>query len=217
MYYRLRQPVKPLYIQATKRTKSMNFRFSVPAIIVLCLSNSAYAENEHHSTYKGQQHRSIKSLSAADIADLQAGAGWGLAKSAELNGVPGPLHLLEMQDEIDLTSSQLAQITKVYDEMRSTAKTLGEQLIAQESMLDEKFRNDIPTTNELQSILGQIGSTRSELRFVHLSAHLKMPDILSANQIDTYNRLRGYTDNDPCENVPEGHDETMWKKHNNCG
>jgi len=188
----------------------------VLAISALCLCNTAVAESDHHSPYADQQQRNIKSLSAADITDLKAGAGWGLAKAAELNGVPGPLHLLEMQNQIDLTASQLAQITKVFDEMRSEAKALGEQLIVQETKLDEKFRNDIPTTDELQSMLDSIGSIRSALRYTHLAAHLKMPEILSDDQIQTYNRLRGYTDNDPCENVPDGHHESMWKKHNNC-
>jgi len=31
-----------------------------------------------------------------------------------------------------------------------------------------------------------------------------------------YNELRGYSSDDPCENVPEGHDPEMWKRHNNC-
>ncbi|OED38556.1 hypothetical protein AB833_19255 [Chromatiales bacterium (ex Bugula neritina AB1)] len=194
----------------------MKIRLLALSIAALCLNNTTLAEGDHHSAYAGEQHRSIKSLSSADIADLKAGAGWGLAKSAELNGVPGPLHLLEMQDEIELSALQLQQITKVFNEMRSTARTLGEQLTDQESKLDEKFRNDIPAEDELKSILSEIGSTRSALRYVHLSAHLKMPEILSSHQIKTYNRIRGYTDTNPCENVPEGHDETMWKKHNGC-
>jgi len=194
----------------------MKHLVKVLAISMLCLNYTAVADSNHHSPYADQQQRSIKSLSAADITDLQSGAGWGLAKAAELNGVPGPLHLLEMESEIDLTASQLARITKIFDEMRSEAKALGEQLIMQERKLDEKFRNDIPTSDELQTILNNIGSIRSALRYTHLAAHLKMPDILSDNQIETYNRLRGYTDNDPCENVPDGHDETMWKKHNDC-
>jgi len=43
------------------------------------------------------------------------------------------------------------------------------------------------------------------LRFVHLDTHLRTPDILSAEQINKYNTLRGYSSNDPCENIPEGH------------
>jgi hypothetical protein len=52
--------------------------------------------------------------------------------------------------------------------------------------------------------------------FVHLSAHLKTPDILKSEQITLYNKLRGYSSDDPCENVPRGHDPEMWKKHHNC-
>lgn len=184
---------------------------------LIFLTNLSFAESEHHSPYAGEQHRSIKSLSAADIADLKAGAGWGLAKSAELNGVPGPLHLLEMRDEISLSESQVTQITEVFNQMRSSAKLLGAQLIDQESMLDERFSNDIPETDELRTLLNKIGTTRTELRYVHLSAHLKMPEILSEDQIETYNRIRGYTSADPCQKVPEGHDESMWGKHNGCG
>lgn len=195
----------------------MKTRFILLTTGLIFLTSLSFAESEHPSPYAGEQHRSIKSLSAADIADLKAGAGWGLAKSAELNGVPGPLHLLEMRDEISLSESQVTQITEVFNQMRSSAKRLGAQLIDQESMLDERFSNNIPATVELRALLNKIGTTRTELRYVHLSAHLKMPEILSEDQIDTYNRIRGYTSTDPCKNVPEGHDESMWRKHNGCG
>ena len=49
------------------------------------------------SPYAGQESRRIKSLSEQDIAELRAGRGWGLAKAAELNGMPGPAHLLELR------------------------------------------------------------------------------------------------------------------------
>jgi len=39
---------------------------------------------------------------------------------------------------------------------------------------------------------------------------------LSTDQIDNYAVLRGYA-SDPCSNVPDGHDATMWKRHNGCG
>ena len=54
------------------------------------------------------------------------------------------------------------------------------------------------------------------LRYVHLSAHLNTPDILKSEQITLYNKLRGYSSDDPCENVPKSHDPKMWKKHHDC-
>jgi hypothetical protein len=55
-----------------------------------------------------------------------------------------------------------------------------------------------------------------ELRYVHLVTHLETSSILTPQQIEKYNRLRGYGSGDPCKNIPQGHDAEMWKKHNNC-
>ena len=68
------------------------------------------------SKYAGQEGRAIKSLSVDDIAELQRG-GWGLAKAAELNGVPGPAHLLEMKNEVSLTVEQVGSIEVIYADM----------------------------------------------------------------------------------------------------
>ena len=46
--------------------------------------------------YAGQQARPIKSLSDDDIAALREGEGMGMAKAAELNGYPGPAHVLQL-------------------------------------------------------------------------------------------------------------------------
>ena len=48
------------------------------------------SKESYRSPYAGQENRQIKSLSANDIQELKRGGGWGLAKAAELNGLPGP-------------------------------------------------------------------------------------------------------------------------------
>lgn len=190
---------------------------SIGVVVTGVVALPVAAKNDgHHSQYAGQQSRAIKSLSADDVTALKAGAGWGLAKVAELNGVPGPRHLLEMKDEIDLSQAQVEAIEAIYQKMNASAVRLGEQLIEQEYALEQRFRNNIPDSEELEQLLSEIGKTRSALRWVHLSAHLDTPDILSPAQLTNYNRLRGYH-SDPCESVPAGHDAKMWKKHNNCG
>ncbi len=77
------------------------------------------------SKYAGEESRKIKSLSDSDIDDLLNGRGWGLAKAAELNGVPGPKHLLEMSSEIDLSPEQISAINAVWADMNTKAKALG--------------------------------------------------------------------------------------------
>ena len=160
--------------------------------------------------------RQIKSLSADDIHQLEQGSGWGLAKAAELNGMPGPVHLLELRQQILLTDDQVAQIEAIFEHMRSQAILLGKRLIELEIELDSSFANGTVTEEQLRGYLVAIADVRSELRYVHLVAHLKTPTILTPHQIHTYNELRGYGAGDPCESVPNGHDPQRWKMHNNC-
>ena len=186
---------------------------------MLMLGFAAQAGDTQHSQvskYTGQENRTIKSLSPEDIAELKRGGGWGLAKAAELNGVPGPAHLLEMKDEIPLDDEQASAITKIYHAMKSQAIEQGQKLIVLEQKLERHFQNRTITSAILRSSLNAIAEVRKELRYIHLAAHLKTPEIMSENQIKKYNALRGYSNPDPCANIPEGHNAEMWRKHNGC-
>lgn len=187
--------------------------------LVLVLSPSSALSDSghgHKSKYAGEEKRAIKSLSDADIDDLRNGRGWGLAKAAELNGVPGPIHLLEMKEEIDLSDEQVERIEALYNRMKKDAVVLGEELIMLERELNDHFADRTITRELLEKLLAMIEVARMKLRFAHLSAHLETPAIVSEKQIQLYNKLRGYSNDDPCENIPVGHDPEMWKKHNNC-
>ena len=73
-------------------------RLPVVAIVLSFVASVAFAQ----SPYVGMQTRSIKALSDQQIADLKAGRGMGLALPAELNGYPGPAHVLELADQLGL-------------------------------------------------------------------------------------------------------------------
>ena len=194
--------------------------FLISVLLLTCSMPSLASDKHHnhsgHSQYAGQEQRAIKSLSADDIAELQRGGGWGLAKAAELNGVPGPLHLLELKDKIPLTREQIREITELYQSMKQQATELGLRLIELERQLEQYFQNRTIDDHLLKTSLADIATVRESLRYTHLSAHLVTPTILSETQIQTYNALRGYDSVDPCDNVPEGHNATMWRKHNGC-
>jgi hypothetical protein len=183
--------------------------------LILSFSFAA-SDPAYKSKYAGQERRKIKSLSETDIEDLENGKGWGLAKAAELNGVPGPAHILEMREEIHLTPEQTHQIEELYKTMKEQAIPLGLELIELERQLNEHFANRTITDDVLRESLEKIATVYKELRYVHLATHLKTPHILTLEQITLYNQLRGYSSDDPCENIPVGHDPEMWKKHNNC-
>jgi len=146
------------------------------------------------SPYRGEERQGIPTLSEEDIRQIESGEGWGLAKAAELNGVPGPAHLLEMADRgaIHLSAEQLQSIRSLHDDMKARAIPVGKRLIEQERELNQRFASGDLNETELRQLLAEIGKTRSELRFIHLSSHLKTLPVLSDHQVQLYNRLRGY-------------------------
>ena len=198
----------------------MYWKVTIMLVAIVLMPLSAFSvsghSHQHQSKYVGQEMREIKSLSETDIEELRNGKGWGLAKAAELNGVPGPAHLLEMKKEIGLNPEQIHAIENLYQKMKQEAIPLGLELIELEKQLNNHFSNQTITDELLRELLQKISQVYSELRYVHLSTHLKTPEIITSDQITLYNKLRGYSSDDPCKNIPKGHDPEMWKKHHNC-
>jgi len=108
----------------------MNSLIVALLIVLLPFPALAQGEHTHSSPYAGQQLREIKSLSAEDIAELEEGGGWGLAKAAELNGMPGPSHVLKMKHELRLTADQEASTQRILEKMRDEAITEGRRFVA---------------------------------------------------------------------------------------
>lgn len=123
---------------------------------------------------------------------LKSGSGWGLAKSAELNGLPGPLHVLELQKELDLNESQLKQVQAIWQKMNSEAIKQGARYIQAEKAIERYFQEKRDNTQELKVLLADSAQQLALLRGVHLDAHLKMKPILSQHQVILYKRHRGY-------------------------
>jgi Spy/CpxP family protein refolding chaperone len=207
----------------------LNKRFFAVGLVtaIMSLGSTASAQILHHgshaapatsSTYAGEQTRAITSLSQDDMQALSQGEGWGLAKPAELNGVPGPAHLLELAQEIGLSKPQVEQIQKLFNEMKAQAIALGNEYIASEKAVDNYFRQNQFSDRLLRDVVDQAEQARANLRFLHLSYHHKTLDVVTPEQIKQYNELRGYDQvrEDPCANIPAGHDAQMFRKHMGC-
>ncbi|MEX2198104.1 MAG: periplasmic heavy metal sensor [Burkholderiales bacterium] len=165
------------------------------AAALLCLMGAApvaLAAGPASTPYAGEQHRDIKALSPRDVQDLLAGRGMGLAKSAELNGYPGPAHVLELSDRLGLTAEQSARTKSVFEAMETRARALGKALVEREAELERLFASRRITSAALEASLAEISKLQGELRRVHLEAHLAQTDILTPEQIAAYAELRGY-------------------------
>jgi hypothetical protein len=144
--------------------------------------------------YAGMQTRSIKALSDQQIADLRAGRGMGLALAAELNGYPGPSHLLELADKLGLSDAQRNSARSMFEAMKAETIPIGEHLIAQEAALDKLFADHVITPEKLSAATAEIGATQAELRAAHLKYHLSTVAMLEPAQVQQYTVLRGYGD-----------------------
>ncbi|MRH78027.1 hypothetical protein GH984_04845 [Spiribacter sp. C176] len=186
-------------------------------IALMLIAPPSLGSAQHaHSPYSGQENRAIKSLSEDDLAELRRGGGWGLALAAELNGVPGPTHLMELADEIELEDNQQNAINDIYERMRTRAIEAGERFIEAEASLEAAFQSGQLSPERLREHLDTIAQRRSDLRYAHLAAHLETMDVISPNQVKRYNKLRGYDASSACDDVPDGHDPAMWRRHNGC-
>ena len=159
---------------------------------VLALALTAPAAAQHAQPYAGMQARAVKALSPDQIADLKAGRGMGLALAAELNGYPGPSHVIELAKELDLTPAQKQQAQALFDAMKAETVPLGEALIAAEGDLDRQFAARSITPVSLAVATDAIGATQAKLRAAHLKYHLTMLDVLTPEQVKRYAELRGY-------------------------
>ena len=158
------------------------------------------AQHEHggggtdstRSPYADLADREIKALAVEDMAGLRAGEGMGLALAAELNGYPGPRHVLELAHDLGISPEVVRQLEAVRDSMRASAVALGERLIAAERRLDRALATHAIDDGTLRDMTSEIAGLTGELRYVHLRAHLAVTQLLTAEQVERYQRLRGY-------------------------
>jgi hypothetical protein len=172
-------------------------RFALAASF--CIFSTTLVQAQHHHTttaspYAGFEARAVKALSDREIEDLKAGRGMGLALAAELNGYPGPLHVLELREQLGLTEAQRLHMQELYEAMKAEAIPLGERLIGQETELDRQFADGTITPARLAGATAAIGTTQGELRAAHLRHHLSTLDLLTPGQVRLYRELRGYSD-----------------------
>ena len=146
------------------------------------------------SPYIGQTSRSIKALSDQEVADYLAGKGMGLAKTAELNGYPGPAHVLELAAQLELSPTQKATTEAIFERMQTRAIDSGKRLIEEERKLDALFASKAISPSLLHQALDAIASLQREVREIHLQAHLEQVEVLNAAQVMNYWHLRGYAD-----------------------
>lgn len=170
------------------------------------LLHSGYPQQMVHSPYISQLSSSVRGLSPQEVDDLLNGRGAGFARTAELNSYPGPRHVLDLQQELDLSADQIRQVEAVFQQMEAQAQQTGREIVERESRFNQGFANKTITEADLQAQTQELAQLYGRLRAIHLQAHLQITPLLSAQQIAEYNELRGYTNPvSPNEHQHQGH------------
>jgi hypothetical protein len=164
----------------------------------------AGAAQTAESPYTVLENRPIKALSADQVEGYETGQGMGFALAAELNGYPGPKHVLEFGSELGLSEAQLGSTEKAFADMKESAEDLGGQIVTLERELDQLFASHAIDAENLATQVAQIAQLQGQLRTVHLSAHLVMMGILNHDQIRRYIELRGYHGGEHQGHHPDG-------------
>ena len=154
----------------------MNKLHYICSCLMALMINVALADPA--SPYAGQQTRDIKALAPEDVEAYLSGKGMGLAKAAELNGYPGPAHVLAMATELDLSPDQKQRTEALFTSMEAKAIDLGHVLIEQERELDRQFASKTATPESVAVTLQRVGELQAKVRAAHLQAHLA--------QLETY-------------------------------
>ncbi|MGD2070407.1 MAG: Spy/CpxP family protein refolding chaperone [Gemmatimonadota bacterium] len=162
------------------------------AILALAASPPPlHAQHGAHSPYAGSGSEEVQTLTPQEVAGLLEGEGMGLARPAELNGYPGPRHVLDLADSLRLSDEQRRLTQETFDAMQERAAELGRRIVDEEKALDAGFAAAADAA-ALEARVREVGRLRAELRWTHLAAHLRMVEILSVHQRHEYDRLRGY-------------------------
>jgi Spy/CpxP family protein refolding chaperone len=161
-------------------------------MLVLMMALPPASANGQESPYTDFAGRETKSLSPEQIEQYLEGKGMGLALAGELNGYPGPKHVLELAQELGLSLAQRGSTEELFETMQAEAQRLGREIVEQEILLDAQFANGEIDEARLKQITEEIGRLNGRLRGVHLNAHLEMKKVLTRHQAMLYQSARGY-------------------------
>ena len=142
--------------------------------------------------YAGHDAREISAFSDDEVRQHREGRGLGYARPGEVNGYPGPMHILELGNGLGLTPEQRAAITAVFERMAARAKLAGAAYMDAEKALDSAFKSGTADAPTVARLVRDADLKRAEFRLSHLDAHLEAAPILTAEQRQKYAELRGY-------------------------
>src|SRR6185436_1321947 len=162
------------------------------AVLSFVFVFAATAGAQVHKPYAGEQGRPIKALSESETRQILEGAGMGYARTAELNRFPGPMHVLELADELALTPEQRALTAALMNAHKAEARAIGAKRVESERAIERLFQSGVVDEAVLAKSVREAADLEGAYRLAHLETHRRMRALLSEEQVERYILLRGY-------------------------
>lgn len=160
------------------------------ACLLTLLFVSATPAAAQQAGHSGHQARGHAETQAREFSNLQQGRGMDMARAAENNRYPGPMHVLEHAEALELSDDQIERSRELMSRVKTRAPELGRQIVDGEKRLEAMFAEGSVEPSSMDSLLMEIAELRAQLRSIHLTAHLDQAAILTEAQITKYMELR---------------------------
>jgi Spy/CpxP family protein refolding chaperone len=118
------------------------------------------------------------------------GRGFGMAFAADQNGYPGPMHVLELKDRLALSAEQEARVRALMHAMFAESRPKSARLLDAEKRLRALFAGGGADEAAVRAATAEVERARTDVRLVHLRAHLKTRDVLTEAQRRAYHEAR---------------------------
>jgi len=166
----------------------------VAALLVATAMPAAAQQGEQAAgpatEHAGHQGRGQGGMRAREFRNLQQGRGMGMGRVADVNGYPGPMHVLEHAEALELTDGQSERTRELMTRVKTRAPELGKQVVDAEKRLEAMFAGGSVNAAKMDSLLMEIAELRAHLRSLHLTAHLDQAAVLTEVQLEKYKELR---------------------------
>ena len=162
---------------------------SVVMAVALFGTGASVSWGQHGHGHAGG-HQAAETCSAEFDKVVGEGRGFGLAFAADQNGYPGPLHVLELKDQLKLTADQEAKARALLHAMFAESKPKSARLLEAEAKLPRLFADRAADDAAVRAAVAEVERARSEVRVVHLLTHLKTRDLLTEDQRRIYHEAR---------------------------
>lgn len=173
-----------------RRRHGIHITSALALAAVVAAGGTAAAQHAGHGHAPGGQGHLVAQRCAEEFRKVVGeGRGFGMAFAADQNGYPGPMHVLELKETLKLTPEQEARARDLHAGVRAELPK-SQRLLDAERRLERLFADRMATEDNVRAAVAEIERARTDVRLVHLLAHVRTRGLLTEEQRRLYHQTR---------------------------